>query len=188
MKKIGITGSLASGKTTASIILSKKKGPLFSADDVVSKLYKNNNFKKKIAKQFKVTNFKNIKKIIKNKILSNRSNIKKIEKILHPIVRKKMNIFCLNNKRKKFAFFEIPLLVESNLMKNFDVIFYIKAKKSIRLKRFEVKGGDKSLFEILDKKQLKDSKKIKYCDHIVVNEKNINILKKKLLSIFNKYE
>ena len=40
MKKIGITGSLASGKTTASKILSKRKGPLFSADDVVRQLYK----------------------------------------------------------------------------------------------------------------------------------------------------
>ena len=37
MKKIGITGSLASGKTTASKILSNKAGPLFSADYVVKK-------------------------------------------------------------------------------------------------------------------------------------------------------
>ena len=35
MRKIGITGSLASGKTTASKILSKGKGRLFSADEVV---------------------------------------------------------------------------------------------------------------------------------------------------------
>ena len=33
MKKIGVTGSIASGKTTASKILSRKYGPLFSADD-----------------------------------------------------------------------------------------------------------------------------------------------------------
>ena len=39
MKKIGITGSLASGKSTASKILAKHKGPLFSADETVNKLY-----------------------------------------------------------------------------------------------------------------------------------------------------
>ena len=44
MKKIAITGSLASGKTTASKILSVKRGPLFSADATVKNLYK----KKKI--------------------------------------------------------------------------------------------------------------------------------------------
>ena len=45
MIKIGITGSLASGKTTASRILSKKYGPLFSADKVVKELYNNAKFK-----------------------------------------------------------------------------------------------------------------------------------------------
>ena len=39
MIKIGLTGSIASGKTTASKIISKRKGPLFSADKVVKKLY-----------------------------------------------------------------------------------------------------------------------------------------------------
>ena len=29
---------------------------------------------------------------------------------------------------------------------------------------------------------------MKYCEHIIVNENNIKILKKKLLDIFKKYE
>ena len=45
MIKIGITGSLASGKTTASKILSANKGPLFVADLEVKKLYKKKSFK-----------------------------------------------------------------------------------------------------------------------------------------------
>ena len=39
MKKIGITGSIASGKSTASKILSIKRDTLFSADLAVKKLY-----------------------------------------------------------------------------------------------------------------------------------------------------
>ena len=35
---------------------------------------------------------------------------------------------------------------------------------------------------------MNDVKKIKFCDHVVVNEKNLNILKKNLLVIINKYE
>ena len=31
-----------------------------------------------------------------------------------------------------------------------------------------------------------DTKKIKYCDYVVVNEKNLNILKKNLLAIIQK--
>ena len=40
MKKIGITGSLASRKSTASKIISSGKGP-FNADTVVNRLCKN---------------------------------------------------------------------------------------------------------------------------------------------------
>ena len=47
MIKIGITGSLASGKTTASRILSKKYGPLFSADKVGQRLYKKGSWRLK---------------------------------------------------------------------------------------------------------------------------------------------
>ena len=57
-------------------------------------------------------------------------NLKKLEKIVHPLVRKKMKNFVLKNKRKKILFFEIPLLIESKLMKYFNVIIFIKSKKT----------------------------------------------------------
>ena len=105
MKKIGITGSLSSGKTTASKILSKNRGPLFSADQVVSNLYKKNSFKKAISKEFDIKNLSLIKKILKKKILEDGKNFKKLEKIIHPLVRKEMKNFERKNYKKK-----IPLL------------------------------------------------------------------------------
>ena len=108
--------------------------------------------------------------------------------MIHPIVRREMRKFIKINKKKSLIFLEIPLLVESNLVKYFDVIFFIKAKKKIRLQRFIYKGGNKNLFNILNEKQLSDSKKSSKCDYVVVNEKNIKILKKKLLDILKKYE
>ncbi|MAC44644.1 MAG: hypothetical protein CMJ00_00520 [Pelagibacteraceae bacterium] len=62
MIKIGITGSLASGKTTASKFLSSKRGPLFSADSAVKEIYKNSSFKSLISKKFKIKNNYQIKK------------------------------------------------------------------------------------------------------------------------------
>ena len=67
MRKIGITGSLASGKTTASKILSIRRGPLFSADKVVKTLYKKESFKNLIRKKFSIKEKSNIKKIIRNR-------------------------------------------------------------------------------------------------------------------------
>ena len=111
MKKIGITGSISSGKTTVSKILSAGKGPFFSADLVVKKLYQKKSFKKKILKKFKFRNTKNIKKSLKQKILENKNNLKIMEKIIHPIVRDEMKKFIKRNKKKNFIFLEIPLLI-----------------------------------------------------------------------------
>ena len=98
-----------------------------------------------------------------------------------------MKKFSINNQKKKTVFYEIPLLIESNLMKHFDIIIFIKAKKKIRLNRFLNKGGEKKMFNILNKRQFSDIKKAKFSDHIVVNEKNLNILKKNLSVIISKY-
>ena len=53
MIKIGITGSLASGKTTVSKILSHKRGPFFSADQAVKDIYKAKDFRSLLSKKFK---------------------------------------------------------------------------------------------------------------------------------------
>mgnify|MGYP001206005434 CR=1 FL=1 len=187
MKRIGITGSLASGKSTATKILGKK-GPVFNADKTVKKLYLQTKIRKYISKKLKIQNSSNLKSLVKKKILKDKSFFKKIEKIIHPLVRKEMVNFAKKHKGKKFIFFEIPLLVESRLMKNFDIVIFIKAKRSLRLKRFKKKGGDKILFDVLNRKQFSTKKKTRHCDYVVVNEKNLNILKKNLLDILKKYE
>ena len=186
MIKIGITGSIASGKTTASQILSYKRGPLFSADAVVNSLYKKISLQKLIKRKFNIKQH-NLKKTLKEIILRDNKQVKILEKIIHPFVRKEMKKFSINNQRKKMVFYEIPLLIESNLMKHFDIIIFIKAKKKIRLNRFLDKGGEKKMFNLLNKRQFSDIKKTKFSDHIVVNEKNLNILKKNLSGIINQY-
>ena len=99
-----------------------------------------------------------------------------------------MRKFSLKNKDKKILFYEIPLLIESRLMRFLVVIIFIKAKKKLRLKRFKKKRGDQRLFNILNNEQMSDRKKIKYCDYIVVNEKNLKTFKKNLSIIISKYE
>ena len=188
MIKIGITGSLASGKTTAGKILSYKRGPLFSADKAVKEFYRNKNFKSLLARQFKIKNNNLSKKSFKKLILENKKNLIKLEKIIHPFVRKKMKSFTSQNRNKRLLFYEVPLLVESKLTNYFNVVIFIKAKKQLRFKRFKTKSRDKKLFNLLNNKQMVDTKKVKFCDHIVVNEKNLSILKKNLSDIIKKYE
>ena len=186
---IGITGSIASGKTTASKIISAGKGPLFSADQVVKKLYKNNYFKKRLKKKLRLASNINIKKAIKEKIFSKeKSVLRLLEQIIHPFVRKEMHLFIEKNKNKSIIFLEIPLLIESKLMKYFDIIIFIRSSINVRKKRYKKKGGNIKLFNILNTHQLHENRKIKFCDHIVVNNKSLFVLKKNLLHIIKRYE
>ena len=188
MIKIAITGSLASGKTTASKIISSKNGLLFSADKCVKDLYSKIFFQRILVKKLKIPKNSNIKKFIKRRVLQKKETLKRLGKIIHPFVRKKMFLFLKKNRNKKFLFFEIPLLVENKLTKYFDIIIFIKASKNTRLKRFILRGGNKELFTLLNNQQLNDRKKSKFCDHVVVNNRSFLILKNKLLNIMKLYE
>jgi len=180
MIKIGITGSLASGKSTVAKLISRNKYPIFSADNAVKTLYKKRIFTKKIQKQFHFKNTRNLKNKIKNLIKKDKKILKKLEMILHPLVRKEMGAFIKKKKNNKITIFEITLLIESKLTRYFDFVVFVGAKKNIRLRRYVGKGGNKKIFTILEKRQKKPSKKIKISDYVIYNNKSIKSLKKNI--------
>ena len=188
MIKIAITGTLASGKTTVAKMFSNGKYPLFNADAVVKKIYKKNTFKNKVYNKFKLKNKKDIKNKLKKIISKNKKALKDLEKIIHPLVRKEVRIFSQKNKSKKFIIFEIPLLIESKLMKNYDKIVFVNSKKSLRIKRFLKRGKKLKLFSLLDKRQLPPAKKIKFCDYVINNNNSLKLLKKNVKIIKKNYE
>ena len=176
--KIGLTGSLSSGKSTAVKILAKRKYPIFSADEEVKKLYHKKSLILKLSRRLNV-NIKN-KQHLKKLILEKKIKIKSLEKIIHPKVRSNMKKFIAKNKNKKNLLFEIPLLIESKLMKYFDILIFLTARKNIRLRRFLKTGGNRELFRILDNRQMKPNKKKYFCHHVIENNKSLNTLKKNI--------
>ena len=134
MKIIGITGSISSGKTTVANLLASKKYPLFSADLVVSSLYKKKNFNKVLIEKFKLKSKKKIKDQIKLILKKNKNDLYKLETIIHPFVREKMIKFL--KKKNKLLFLEVPLLIESKLNKYFDNLIYVGASKKLILKKY----------------------------------------------------
>ncbi len=104
MIRIGIVGDIGCGKT---YVANKFGYPVFNADKEVEKLYKNdrNCFRKlnKALPKF-INSFPISKKAISLAIQKNEFNLKKIVKIVHPIIRKKMNKFLIKNKKKNNYF------------------------------------------------------------------------------------
>ena len=183
MIKIGITGSLASGKSTVAKLISRNRYPIFSADKTVKNLYKKRIFIDKVKKKFNFKSKNNLKKKVKNLIRKDKKALKQLELIIHPLVRREMRSFIRSKKNIKIKIFEIPLLIESKLTRYFDFVVFVGAKKNIRLRRYVAKGGNKKIFTILEKRQKKPSKKIKVSDHVIYNNKSIKSLKKNIKKI-----
>ena len=99
MIKIGITGSLASGKSTVAKLMSRGRYPIFSADKIVGDIYKKKIFLVKIKKKFNFDNTVNLKKKLKNLITKNKKALKQLEQIIHPLVRKEMRSLVVKQQR-----------------------------------------------------------------------------------------
>ena len=137
MIRIGILGDIGSGKSFVSKLFGY---PVFNADNEVGKLYKKNRgIFIKLHKSLPeyITEFPVKKQELTRTILANKNNLKKIIKIIHPEIRKKMNIFLKKNKKSKIIILDIPLLLEKKINKKQDILIFIQSKKSEILKRLK---------------------------------------------------
>ena len=127
---IGITGSIGMGKTTVACMLRQLRIPVFDADSEVKEILENNErAKNEINKVWpkviiKEKRRKKINKILLSEIIfRNKKNREKLEKIIHPLVEKKRNVFIKNYHKSYIIALDIPLLYETGLDKICDEIF-----------------------------------------------------------------
>ena len=187
MIRIAVVGDICSGKT----YIAKQFGyPVFNADEEVAKLYKKDrkcfNKFKKILPEY-ISSFPIKKQEIIDAILSNKKNIKKITKIIHPEIRKNLNIFVKNNKQKKLIVLDIPLLIENKINKKSDIIVFIQAEKKEIYKRLKKRPKfNGKLIKEFKKIQLPLEIKRKKSNFIIKNNFKSNTIKKNVKIILKK--
>ena len=172
---IGLTGGIASGKTTITNFLKKKKFSVHDSDSVVKNIYSNQG--PKFLSYLKKTNLKKSikgnkidKKKIREEIFTNTEKRKLLEKYLHARVKKSRDIFLKKNRQKKtqIVFLDIPLLFENKLEKicNYTILFYapLKIRKQRAIRR---RGMQKRILVKIIKSQLSDKIKKKKADFII---------------------
>ena len=171
MKRIGILGSIGSGK---SYVARNFGYPVFNADKEVSKLYKNDKkvfhkLKKFLPKYFKKFPIK--KHEVLSAILGRKNNLKNIVKIVHLEIRKKLNVFLKNNKNKKIVILDIPLLLENKINKKDDILVFVHSEKSkIQKKLKKRKNFNPKLFNIFKNIQLPLDYKKKRSHFLIKND------------------
>ena len=187
MIRIAVLGDIGSGK---SYVARQFGYPVFSADEEVNKLYRNDRMcyseLKKILPKY-IISFP-IKKIELSKaIVAEQHNLKKIIKIVHPKVRFRMNNFIKKNKNKKFIILDIPLLMENKIDKKDDILIFVDARKKEINKRLKRRlNFNLKIVKKLKKLQLPVELKKQRSDFIIKNNFRNNYVKKNVKKVLEK--
>ena len=189
MVRVGILGSVGSGKTFIAHIFKELSFNIFSADNEVANIYKNDKVvNRKIAKFFKLKLYKGKinKQDLRDLLKKNPKKFKFLNKIIHPIVRKRLALFLSRFKKNKLVVLDIPLLVENKMLNFVDIFILVKTKSNSFLSRIKKrKNLDKKFLNILKKQQASEKIKESYADFIIYNSSK-NKVKLQVKSILDK--
>jgi dephospho-CoA kinase len=189
MVRVGILGSVGSGKTFIANIFKELSFNIFSADNEVVNIYKNNKIvNKKIAKFFKLKLYKGKinKQDLRDSLKKNPKKFKFLNKTIHPIVRKRLAIFLSRFKKNKLVVLDIPLLVENKMLNFVDILVLVKTRSNSFLSRIKKrKNLDKQFLNILRKQQASEKIKESYADFIIYNSSK-NKVKLQVKNIIDK--
>lgn len=116
MIRLGLTGSMATGKSTVAGMFKKRGVPIYDADKAVHALYENEAVGP-VGELFPnaVVNGRIERAELSKYVLGNKENLAKLEAIVHPLVHQKMHAFLREHEEKntQLVILEIPLLFET---------------------------------------------------------------------------
>jgi len=173
MKKIGLTGIIGSGKTTAALCFKDLGVPVFIADDSAKKLMVEDGFLKK-----------NIKKILgdkaylgdslnKNyifkKIFHDTTLLKQMNRLIHPMVKADFESWILNQNHS-YVVYEAALIFENKSESFFDKIICIKTPINIIHERLSKRDNySKERIDVILDSQLDQKIKCMKSDYCIEN-------------------
>jgi dephospho-CoA kinase len=185
---VGITGSVASGKSFASQALRSLGYKVFDSDMEVRKLYEDQEIKAKVLQLF--PEMACIDKLyIAQQIYNLQEKRIALQDIFHPPVISKLACFIEKNSDCELIFAEVPLLHEVELQFRFDYVICIFANNEERKKRFKERlnheEADK-MFALIEKVQLPQFKKVALSHFTVYTDNTKLDLTKQLTAIIER--
>ena len=181
---IGLTGGIASGKSTVSKYLAEKDFKVYDADKIAKDISEKKSVQEEIISTFgnKILDKNgNIdRKKLKEIVFENKDKLKKLNGIIHP----KVINFYKELKEKntdEIIFFDVPLLFESGIDKFCDKILVVISDYEIQLNRIiERDKINRELAEKIIKSQLSNEERIKKADVVIENNSSLEDLFEKV--------
>lgn len=182
--KVGLTGSIGMGKSTAATIFRELGIPVHDADAAVHQLLDiKGDAVLKIASVFPdaLVVHPNGDKSVNRQALGahvfhDKDALKKLEAILHPLVREKTDNFVANHAAQgaEIVVLDIPLLFETKGEDRCDVIVVVNTSPAIQRERVLSRPGmSEKKFQAILSHQIPNDEKIKRADFVIHMEGGI---------------
>lgn len=193
---IGLTGSIASGKSTVSKMLQDKGFFIIDADIVAREVVElGSDTLQEIKKQFGIeviyTDGTLNREVLGSMIFHLPAKRKQLNDIMHPAIRKEMLKQRDELTKKEIAtfFMDIPLLFESRLQHLVEKILVVSVTEDVQLERLMSRNNlSKEEAEARIKSQLPLSEKEKGADAVIYNNGSIEESKKQLEAILKLWD
>ena len=196
MLKVGLTGGIGSGKSTASFILAKLGSYIFDADSEAKKILNDNiNVQNDIIAEFgnDVLDHNGLiaKKKLANVAFQDEDHQIILNSIIHPFVFKELdkqfNKISIRNKHASFIV-DGALIFESGLDQHLDSVILIASSLKYRIGR-ALQRGNLSREDILVRIDLQwtDEQKTEMADYTIYNNGTEKELKEKIKEFHEKH-
>ena len=170
---IGITGSIACGKSTVSNYLKEKGYTIIDADKLGHIALTSDEVKEKLKKNFGLTILEN-NEISREKlgklVFGNDENLKILNSIVHPYIRKIILQLQENHRDERFVFLDIALLFEAGFEDLVEKIIVVHVDEKIQLARLMSRNAlskEQAMFRI--ESQMSSNDKSKLGDYVINN-------------------
>ncbi len=170
---IGITGSIACGKSLVSNYLQEKGYTIIDADKIGHMALDNDEVKKQLVNKFGKSILKDneVNRVTLGKLVfENNENLKELNNIIHPQIRKNISEQIQVHKNEKLVFVDVPLLFEAKFDDLVEKIIVISLDEKIQLERLMNRNSlskEEALQRI--KSQIPVREKEKLGDYVVDN-------------------
>ena len=186
-RKIAISGTIGSGKSTVLNYLKEKGYAVFSCDEYNAFLLKKGNKGYLLIKEAFPEVFINDeldKKALSDIIFNNPEKKEILESIEHPLIIEEM----LRQKEKNDIFFaEVPLLFEKNLQDYFDLCLLVVTDEDKAIERLQNRGFTYTSAKERILNQMPVEIKMKRADEIIYNNDSLADLYRQIELFLDKY-
>ena len=181
--KIAITGNIGSGKSEAIKFLLSIGHKCISSDQIIKTLYQNDQSRSYILKRIGVSN-KNYKQEIIKRLVDPLFN-KNLKKVVYPLLYARKKIVASKFHQYNPIFYEIPLLFEERLSKDFNYTIFISTTPKKRKQRVLSRGASANYFYLMNRKQIKDNIKQNLSDFTINNNGSILNLRLNIIKLLH---